>query len=65
MSLSSVTHRWSGRSAAVTSCRADADDVGGSVWLRLVEQLGALREPAALPGWIATTTDRECQRYDG
>ena len=42
--------------------RADADDVGQSVWLRLVEQLPALREPAALPGWIATTTGRECVR---
>jgi RNA polymerase sigma factor (sigma-70 family) len=42
--------------------RADADDVGQSVWLRLVEQLPALREPAALPGWLATTTQRECIR---
>jgi RNA polymerase sigma factor (sigma-70 family) len=42
--------------------RADADDVGQSVWLRLVEQLAALREPAALPGWLATTTQRECLR---
>jgi RNA polymerase sigma factor (sigma-70 family) len=40
----------------------EADDVGQSVWLRLVEQLGALREPAALPGWLATTTRRECLR---
>jgi RNA polymerase sigma factor (sigma-70 family) len=40
----------------------EADDVGQSVWLRLVEQLGALREPAALPGWLATTTQRECLR---
>ena len=39
---------------------ADADDVGASVWLRLVENLGGLREPAALPGWLATTTRREC-----
>jgi RNA polymerase sigma factor (sigma-70 family) len=38
----------------------DADDVGAAVWLRLVERLGTLREPAALPGWIATTTRREC-----
>jgi RNA polymerase sigma factor (sigma-70 family) len=42
--------------------RADTDDVGGSVWLRLVEHLATLREPAALPGWIATTTQRECLR---
>ena len=33
----------------------DIDDVGQSVWLRLVEHLPGLREPAALPGWIATT----------
>jgi RNA polymerase sigma factor (sigma-70 family) len=39
---------------------ADADDVGGSVWLRLVENLGTIREPAALPGWLARTTQREC-----
>jgi RNA polymerase sigma factor (sigma-70 family) len=39
---------------------ADADDVGASVWLRLVERLETIREPAALPGWIATTTQREC-----
>lgn len=39
---------------------ADADDVGANTWLRLVERLGALREPAALPGWLATTTAREC-----
>src|SRR5918992_1483293 len=42
--------------------RPEADDVGQSVWLRLVEQLEALREPAALPGWLATTTQRECLR---
>ena len=41
---------------------ADADDVGQSVWLRLVNHLGTIREPAALPGWLATTTRRECAR---
>ena len=40
----------------------DREDVGQNVWLLLVEQLGKLREPAALPGWIATTTHRECLR---
>jgi RNA polymerase sigma factor (sigma-70 family) len=43
--------------------RADADDVGQSVWLRLVDQLDRVREPAALPGWLATTTRRECVRF--
>jgi RNA polymerase sigma factor (sigma-70 family) len=42
--------------------RADAEDVSQNVWLRLVEQLGNLRDPAALPGWLATTTQRECLR---
>jgi RNA polymerase sigma factor (sigma-70 family) len=42
--------------------RADIDDVSQNVWLRTVEHLKALREPAALPGWLATTTSRECSR---
>lgn len=42
--------------------RADIDDVGQSVWLLLVENVASLREPAALPGWIATTTRNECLR---
>lgn len=39
---------------------ADAEDIGACVWLRLVEKLETLREPAALPGWIRTTTHHEC-----
>jgi RNA polymerase sigma factor (sigma-70 family) len=41
---------------------ADAQDAGQSVWLHLVQHLGTLRDPAALPGWLATTTRRECAR---
>jgi RNA polymerase sigma factor (sigma-70 family) len=41
---------------------ADTADVGQNVWLLLVTQLGKIRDPAALPGWLATTTRRECQR---
>jgi RNA polymerase sigma factor (sigma-70 family) len=44
---------------------ADADDVGQSLWLCLLEHLTSLREPAALPGWIATATKRECLRVHG
>jgi RNA polymerase sigma factor (sigma-70 family) len=40
----------------------DAADVGQTVWLRLVEQLGTVRNPEALAGWLATTTRRECLR---
>jgi DNA-directed RNA polymerase specialized sigma24 family protein len=41
---------------------ADAEDVAQSVWLKLVDQLGRIRDPAALPGWLDTTTRRECDR---
>lgn len=38
----------------------DREDVAAGVWLRLLERLHTLREPAALPGWIATTARNEC-----
>lgn len=41
---------------------ADAADVNQTVWLRLVEHLADLRDPAALPGWLATTARREAVR---
>jgi DNA-directed RNA polymerase specialized sigma24 family protein len=34
----------------------DAADVGQTVWLLLVNHLDKIREPAALAGWLATTT---------
>jgi RNA polymerase sigma factor (sigma-70 family) len=40
----------------------DLQDVAQNVWLLLVEQLGTLPEPAALAGWLAATTRRECLR---
>jgi RNA polymerase sigma factor (sigma-70 family) len=40
----------------------DSKDVFGEVSLSLVKQLGKIREPAALPGWLVTTTRRECVR---
>jgi RNA polymerase sigma factor (sigma-70 family) len=40
----------------------DTQDVAQTVWLLLVEQLGNLREPAALPGWLAKTAAHECLR---
>jgi len=41
---------------------ADAEDVAQAVWLKLVDHVGQLRHPAALPGWLATTARRECGR---
>ena len=42
--------------------RDDANDVGQSVWMHLVDQLDKIHNPAALAGWLATTTRRECGR---
>ncbi len=41
---------------------ADAADAAQNIWLKLVDQLDVLRDPAALPGWLAATTRRECAR---
>jgi RNA polymerase sigma factor (sigma-70 family) len=41
---------------------ADAADVAQAVWLHLMDQLDHLRDPGALPGWLAATTIRECCR---
>ena len=41
---------------------ADAGDAGQNIRLQLVHQLGEIRDPALLPGWLATTTRWECQR---
>lgn len=62
-----LVHRYAPLVIAVTRSHrlsaADAQDVSQTVWLRLVEHLGDLRTPEALPGWIARTTERECSRY--
>ena len=41
---------------------AGIKNVAQMIWLLLAERLGKLRDPAALPGWLATTTRRECVR---
>ena len=38
---------------------SDADDVNQTVWLRLLEHLDQLRDPLALPGWLATIARNE------
>ena len=40
----------------------DAGNVGQIVWLQLLDHLSSVPHPAALPGWLATTTRRECRR---
>jgi RNA polymerase sigma factor (sigma-70 family) len=41
---------------------ADSQDVIQIVWLRLLENLGSLRDPSRVGGWLATTARRECLR---
>lgn len=42
--------------------RASADDVEQLVWMRLYENLGRIRRPEALGGWIASVTRNACLR---
>lgn len=41
--------------------RDDAADAVQVTWLRLLENLGKIRDPERLGGWLATTCRRECQ----
>lgn len=40
----------------------DAHDVTQTAWLRLVEHIDCLSDPARVGAWLATTTRRECLR---
>jgi len=40
-------------------CEADQDEVVQRTWIRLVERITTVREPAALVGWLVTTARRE------
>ena len=42
--------------------RAAASDVGQAVWLQAADQLATVCDPAALAGWLASATQRECRR---
>jgi RNA polymerase sigma factor (sigma-70 family) len=41
---------------------ADVDDVVQTTWLNLFEAIDRIREPAAIGGWLATTTRRHALR---
>ncbi len=41
---------------------ADAADVAQMTWMRLVEHVEQLTDPARIAGWLATTARRECLR---
>jgi RNA polymerase sigma factor (sigma-70 family) len=39
---------------------SDAHDVSQHVWMQLVDHVDKLRDPRALPGWIAATATHRC-----
>lgn len=41
-------------------CDADAADVAQATWLKLLDHLDRLRDPAVVGAWLATTARREC-----
>src|SRR5688500_16364378 len=41
---------------------ADAADASQATWLKLLEHVDDVKDPAALGGWLATTARRECLR---
>ena len=44
---------------------ADQEEIVQRTWLRLIERIHTIREPAAMAGWLATTARRECLRLQG
>src|SRR5687768_16887473 len=59
-----LIHQFSGLITSVTwsyhLSPADAADVAQSVWLSLFENIGRIREPQALAGWIRTVAQNAC-----
>ena len=47
-------------SSAYRLGEAEAADAIATVWLKLVENIGSLRDGSAVPGWLVTTLRREC-----
>jgi len=61
-----LVERFSGSIWAIARAHrlnsADAAEVTQSVWLKLVENLGRIRDPGRVGAWLATVTRHECLR---
>lgn len=44
-------------------CESDAADVVQTTWLRLLENIDDVREPARVKAWLVTTAQREALRW--
>jgi RNA polymerase sigma factor (sigma-70 family) len=42
---------------------ADVNDIVQATWVDLLQDIGSLREPAAIAGWLATATRRKAIRF--
>ena len=51
-----------GRTRSFRLNQADTEDVVQTVWMKLIEHIGSLREAAAIGGWLSQTAHRECLR---
>jgi RNA polymerase sigma factor (sigma-70 family) len=65
-SWNALVTRFTGRVRTVARLHRlsphDVDDVLQTTWLRLLEHIGSVREPAALGAWLDTTARRESLR---
>jgi RNA polymerase sigma factor (sigma-70 family) len=63
-SWNELVHEFGGMIWAIARghrlCDADAADVAQATWLKLLDHLGQLNEPARVGAWLATTARREC-----
>jgi RNA polymerase sigma factor (sigma-70 family) len=61
-----IVERFGGTIRAVTRgmrlSPADAEDVAQTTWLRLLQNIDRLHDPAALKAWLVTTARREALR---
>lgn len=61
-----LIHRYSGLVWSICwnyhLTSADAADVSQVVWMRLVENVGRIRQPDSLGAWLASVTRHECLR---
>jgi RNA polymerase sigma factor (sigma-70 family) len=61
-----LVHQFAGMMWAIARAHrltaADAADVSQTTWLKLLEKLDQIQDPARVGGWLATTARRECLR---
>lgn len=61
-----LVHEFDGLVATIARahrlCSADVADVSQATWLKLVEHIDQIKDPARIGAWLATIARRECLR---